>query len=265
MPVRCPSRLSILVSYHVASSNLLSFLNTMSVESVSSLLCVCRISVIFFNKLWRSAGLLFTRPRYFFFLPATDKNALIGCMSIEKRCGEGLESGSMNSTTVQWYLVKRSTGENNLIQFDLDKNVIKKNPWIVAVKNEKFKRWNVIWHWLIFLPSLLTVPLKILRYVFKKKIWKSTHLAKNLDGSLKMGQVIDGQFFIWLPSRICIELHRSLNQIDIESKSNKIERFLQLLNQKSNQIETNSIWQPWREGRISFFVPQARVLFQRVN
>jgi hypothetical protein len=65
-------------------------------------------------------------------------------MSIEKRCGEGLESGSMNSTTVQWYLVKRSTGENNLIQFDLDKNVIKKNPWIVAVKNEKFKRWNVI-------------------------------------------------------------------------------------------------------------------------
>jgi hypothetical protein len=80
-----------------------------------------------------------------------------------------------------------------------------------------------------------------------------------------MGQVIDGQFFIWLPSRICIELHRSLNQIDIESKSNKIERFLQLLNQKSNQIETNSIWQPWREGRISFFVPQARVLFQRVN
>ncbi len=34
------------------------------------------------------------------------------------------------------------------------------------------------------------------------------------------------------------------DQINIESKSNRIERFSQLVDQKSNRIETNSIWQP---------------------
>ncbi len=89
--------------------------------------------------------------------------------------------------------------------------------WIVAVKNEKFKWWNVKWHWLIFLPSLLIIP-------------------------LKMDQFIDGQFFLlymtakpdlyWIESffesnRIVlwIESISNRNRIDIESKStrNRIE------------------------------------------
>jgi hypothetical protein len=49
----------------------------------------------------------------------------------------------------------------------------------------------------------------------------------------------------------CIESF--LNQIDIESTSNQIERFLHLVNRKSNRIETNSIWQPGESELVILF------------
>ncbi len=61
--------------------------------------------------------------------------------------------------------------------------------------------------------------------------------------------------FKWLLRRICIESNRFLNWIYIESEPNRIERFLQHLDWKSNQIETNSIWQPcWIQQKRLFAV-----------
>jgi hypothetical protein len=100
------------------------------------------------------------------------------------------------------------------IQFNLHKNVIKKTLDCGGKKNEKFKRWNVKWHWLIFLPSLMTIPLKI------------------------MGQFIDGQYF-YMTAKSDLYRIESFFWIELVSNQNQIEKFLQLLDRKS--IESKPI------------------------
>ncbi len=53
----------------------------------------------------------------------------------------------------------------------------------------------------------------------------------------KIGQLPNSQIISWLLRRFLYRIESFLNQIDIELKSNRIERFLHLVNRKLNRIE----------------------------
>ncbi len=57
--------------------------------------------------------------------------------------------------------------------------------------------------------------------------------------SWRLANLTTAMTSLWLLIRFSIKSNRKLNQVDIKSKSDQIERFLRLLNEELSKIESN--------------------------
>ncbi len=143
----------------------------------------------------------------------SNQNRIVFCYQIKCFCSDGIESHPNQSNGFFDF-------RYDSIRFDLDKHLDKKN---VKLRQGK---WNKCTN------RILKEILRYLCLYSGQFLWQ-------------LSNFLMANFLSWKLMHFCINSNRFMNQINIESKLNRIERFPQHVDQKSNRIETDLIWQPW--------------------
>ncbi len=138
-------------------------------------------------------------------------------------------TGQSNRSEIESYFVIES---NVFAQIESNRIQIESNDFFDF-------RYDSIRFWLKAELEKLSIVTEKKRKIHKTESWRG---LSDIDAFIMHNFLKIGHF----PNRQYSFMTTDAFSYRIESKSNRIECFQQLPDQKSNRIETDSIWQPWK-------------------